>query len=216
MSDFGNFIKAHWIKLFVIAALFLICLSTSVLMKKWFDIDGDYLSAFATLVAAGVALHLYTDWRKPIFLNKIEDEQKELKKSVRLFKKSVDSILCFLHTKKPIESSLNNGDMFSLEYQKLMTNLLDSTDDLCALLNNYKLIFNEDQYKDHIQFIDHNLELLVKIYNVIGKHEPVTDYIASYRHFEPQIKKTEFIQLLKEIITKLPDGLSKFYRKIAH
>lgn len=69
-------IKDHWIKPIVVIGLFLICLSTSILIKKWFGLDGDYLSAFATLVAAGIALHLYTDWRdqknhetKTIYLN---------------------------------------------------------------------------------------------------------------------------------------------------
>lgn len=129
MSNILKLIKDHWIKAIAVIGLFLICLSTSVLMKNWFDVDGDYLSAFSTLVAAGVALHLYTDWKKPIFLNKIEGEQKEIKKTIRLFKKSSDSILLFMSTKKPMGRGLNNGDWFSLEYQKLMDALLDDTDD---------------------------------------------------------------------------------------
>lgn len=33
-------------------------------MKKWFDVDGDYLSAFATLIAAMVAAYLFNDWKE--------------------------------------------------------------------------------------------------------------------------------------------------------
>jgi len=213
VNNFVQLIKDHWIKPFIIIGLFAICLSTSILMKKWFNVDGDYLSAFATLIAAVVALYLYTDWRKPIFLNKIEDEQKELKKIIRLFKKSSDSILLFMNTKSPMGTGLNNGDLFSLEYQKLMYSLLDNADDLCTLLVNYKLILNEDQYKSHIEFINSNLTILKEINDVIGKYNPVTEYISSYQHVEPKIKKTEFIQLLEEIIFRLPDGLSEFYEK---
>lgn len=183
-------------------------------MKKWFDVNSDYLSAFATLVAAAVALHLYTDWRKPIFLNKVEDEQKEIKKSIRLFKKSADSILLFMNTKSPASSSLNNGDLFSMEYQKLMNNLLDNTDDLCTLLINYKLILDKGMHRNHIQFIKHNLESLDDIHSVIGKFNPVIDYFDSYRYVEPEVKKEKFIKLLKGIVEELPDGLSKFYREI--
>lgn len=209
-------IKDHWLKIIVVIGLFLICLSISILMKQWVNVDGDYLSAFATLMAAGIALHLYTDWRKPIFLNKIENEQKELKKVIRLFKKSSDSILLFMKTKSPMGTGLNNGDLFSLEYQKLMYSLLDNADDLYTLLVNYKLTLNKDQYKNHIEFINSNLTILKDIHDVIGKYNPVTEYISSYQHVEPRIKKTEFIKLLEEIIFRLPDGLSEFYREIAN
>lgn len=215
MNKVIKLIKNHWIKFFIIIiGLFTMCLSTSILMKKWFDMDGDYLSAFATLVAAGVALHLYTDWRKPIFLNKVEDEQKELKKSIRLFKKSADSILLFVSTKTPMGTGLKNGDLFSLEYQKLMNNLLDNADDLYTLLVNYKFILNKDLHKDHIDFINNNLKFLEEIHDVIGEYNPVIEYISSYQHVKPKIQKIEFIQPLINIITKLPDGLSEFYKDI--
>lgn len=216
MDKILKLIKDHRIKAFIIIGLFLTCLSISILMKKWFDVDGDYLSAFATLVAAGVALYLYTDWRKPIFLNKIENEQKELKQIIRLFKKSTDSFLLFMNTKNPMGTGLNNGDPFSLEYRKLMYSLLDNADDLCTLLENYKIGLNEDQHNSHIEFINENLNLLENIHDVIGKFDPVTEYISSYQRVKPKVKKAEFIQLFKDIIIKLPDGLSEFYREIAN
>jgi dsDNA-binding SOS-regulon protein len=214
VSNIPKLIKDHYLKFIIVISLFLICLSISILMKKWFDLNSDYLSAFATLVAAAVALHLYTDWRKPIFLNKVEDEQKEIKRNIRLFKKSADSILLFLSTKKPLHTGLNNGDQFSLEYQEIMTNLLDITDDLFTLLDNYRLIFNENIQSEHIKFINENSESLEKIYRVIGKFNPVIHYISSYNLVETELKKEEFAQLLRRIIVDLPDGLSKFYKEI--
>lgn len=214
MSNIRKLIKDHYLKFIILVGLFLICLSISVLMKYWLDLNGDYLSAFATLVAATVALQLYTDWRKPIFLDNVKEEQRELKKSVRLFKKSADSILLFLNTKTPLGGILNNGNSFSLEYQEIMNNFLDNTDDLCTLLINYKLTLDKNMHSNHIQYIDQNLESLEKIYLVIGKYNPVIDYIPSYNRVEPEIKKDEFAQLLRGIIVDLPDGLSKFYREI--
>lgn len=76
MDKILKLIKDHWIKPLIIFGLFLACLAISILMKKWFGMDGDYLSAFATLVAAVVAAYLFNDWReqkdhetKTIYLN---------------------------------------------------------------------------------------------------------------------------------------------------
>lgn len=163
MSNIQKLIKDHYLKFIIVISLFLICLSSSILIKKWFDLNSDYLSAFATLVAAAIALHLYTDWRKPIFLNKVEDEQKEIKRSIRLFKRSADSIRILMITNKPLHSDLNNGDSFSKEYQEIMNKFLDNNDDLCTLLANYVLIFDEDTHRNHVKFIKQNLESLEKM-----------------------------------------------------
>lgn len=208
-------IRNHYFKFFILISLFLVCLSTSILMKKWFDVNSDYLSAFATLVAAAVALHLYTDWRKPFFLNKVQDEQNEIKRSIRLFKRSVDSMLLFLSRKKPLYTGLNNGDEFSLEYQDIMIKLLDITDDLFNLLDNYKLIFNENIHNDHIEFINRHSESLEKIYYVISKFDPVINYTLSYNLVYAELKKEEYGLHLRRVIVEFPDGLSTFYKNIS-
>ncbi|MGQ1540670.1 hypothetical protein ACT413_11865 [Acinetobacter baumannii] len=48
---------------FALTGLFFVCLATSILIKNYFEIEGDYLSAFSTLVAALVAFYLFTDWK---------------------------------------------------------------------------------------------------------------------------------------------------------
>lgn len=42
-------------------------------MKSWFKVEGDYLSAFATLVAAYVAWGLFSDWRHPEKYNETKE-----------------------------------------------------------------------------------------------------------------------------------------------
>ncbi|NWK74949.1 hypothetical protein D7V64_00305 [Acinetobacter cumulans] len=54
--------KIH-IAILIVTGIFLVCLAISILIKKFFSVDGDYLSASATLVAALVAAYLYSDWR---------------------------------------------------------------------------------------------------------------------------------------------------------
>ncbi|MGU3313600.1 hypothetical protein [Acinetobacter sp. M5A5_2a] len=65
--------------------LFIFCLSTSIFIKKYLCIDGDYLSAFATLVAAMVAYYLFSDWRVEHTFKLIEQYHTNLKnKSINL------------------------------------------------------------------------------------------------------------------------------------
>lgn len=44
--------------------IFFICLGLSIMIKDFYKIEGDYLSAFSTLIAALVAFALYKDWRE--------------------------------------------------------------------------------------------------------------------------------------------------------
>lgn len=59
--------------------LFLVCLSVSVLIKAKFNIEGDYLSTFATLIATFAAFHLYTDWKLAHSLNLLAESQTSMK-----------------------------------------------------------------------------------------------------------------------------------------
>ncbi|OON26937.1 hypothetical protein BI372_09315 [Acinetobacter pittii] len=44
----------------------------SFIIKRTIGLDGDYLSAFATIVAALVAFYLFNDWREQHRLNNLE------------------------------------------------------------------------------------------------------------------------------------------------
>lgn len=43
---------------------FIFCIGISIIAKKAFDVESDFLSASATLFAAIVALYLFSDWRE--------------------------------------------------------------------------------------------------------------------------------------------------------
>jgi len=59
--------------------LFLVCLSVSIIIKVKFGVEGDYLSAFSTLIATFVAFRLYTDWKIEHSLNLLSESQKSMK-----------------------------------------------------------------------------------------------------------------------------------------
>lgn len=54
-------------------ALLLICIIFSLLGKYIFDLNGDYLTAAATLFTAVVVLLLFNDWRDEYQIKKLED-----------------------------------------------------------------------------------------------------------------------------------------------
>ncbi|KRI62336.1 hypothetical protein APC62_07535 [Acinetobacter pittii] len=64
---------------FALTGLFFVCLATSILIKNYFEIEGDYLSAFSTLVAALVAFYLFTDWKVEHKIKLMEQYQNNLK-----------------------------------------------------------------------------------------------------------------------------------------
>ncbi|XZW10644.1 hypothetical protein ACT4YX_11850 [Acinetobacter baumannii] len=58
---------------------FLFFLSCSIYFKHKFNIDGDYLSAFSTIVAATAAFYFYTDWKDEHKFNLLKQHQDYLK-----------------------------------------------------------------------------------------------------------------------------------------
>ncbi|MDC5277037.1 hypothetical protein OHW85_15970 [Acinetobacter baumannii] len=95
---------------FLVIGLFLLCLSTSLLFKNTLGLEGDYLSAFSTTVAALVAILLFNDWR---------DEQEYQTKKEFIFK--VRHIYDELH-----DLNFNHIDARAGLIYKLKNNLYDS------------------------------------------------------------------------------------------
>lgn len=93
-----------------LTGLFFVCLAISILIKNYFQIEGDYLSAFATTVAAIVAIFLFNDWR---------DEQEYQTKKEFIFK--VRQIYDELH-----DLNFNHIDTRAGLIYKLKNNMYDS------------------------------------------------------------------------------------------
>lgn len=67
--------------IFVVFFIFIVCFSLSIIIKHYFEIEGDYLSAFSTLVAAVVAYFLFTDWKDEHKFEMIQKLHIDLKNS---------------------------------------------------------------------------------------------------------------------------------------
>ncbi|MFW1636062.1 hypothetical protein [Acinetobacter oleivorans] len=203
--------------LLVLTGLFFTCLAVSIAIKKFFDIDGDYLSAFATLAAAGVALYLYNDWKEPYKLEKVRDEQKEIRVEVRVLKKNIESLLYFFTNKSNSSIRLNNGDNFSLEFQNLTRSAMDSIDDLASLIANYKINFekSEDQFiKDHLVLLTEAYKVCEHIHSIFIKHDIIYGYINAFTYIEKNLPTENNINKIRLLTEKLPEGMSTFYSEL--
>lgn len=81
---------------------FLFCLCSSIYFKYTFDIEGDYLSAFSTLVAAIAAYYFYSDW-------KVEHKFKLLEQHHSLLKDKSSKILTYFRVAQVL--FLNTNDL---------------------------------------------------------------------------------------------------------
>lgn len=207
----------YFIFFMVGAGILIICLIISRCLHSEFDIETDFLSASATFFAAAVAILLYRDWRAPHLLTKIETEQREIKAATRRLKKNADSFLFFMKTKTPAPTGLNNGDQFSLEYQKIINLLLDDLDDLYTLLISYECIFDEkiSLEREHIKFINSHVDKLNSTYSFLSKYNFISEYADSFRHSSRYVESGDFEGSIRFILEDLPDGLSKLYTGLA-
>ncbi|WDZ50215.1 hypothetical protein LF296_12880 [Acinetobacter vivianii] len=119
-------------------SLFLICLGISILVKNKFGVDGDYLSAFSTLVAALVAVYLYSDWRVEHRLKLLEQYHNKIKEESYAAYLKVNYILVdhpVLKVKDNDHEELKNQINF---YLKDIDKLAEILTELCISVNEYQ------------------------------------------------------------------------------
>lgn len=209
--------KKNLLSFLFLTGIFFICLAISIIIKQLFGIDGDYLSAFATLAAASVALYLYNDWKEPYKLEKIRDEQKEIRTELRIFKKNIESLHYFFTYKSYSTRALNNGDEISLEFQRLTREVLDSIDDLASLIVNYKINFENSEnqiIQDHLLLVTEAYEICEQIHLIITKYDPIHEYLKAFPYIEKNLPKEENIEKMRVLTENLPDGMSTFYSNL--
>ncbi|EMM2648660.1 hypothetical protein WKI25_09060 [Acinetobacter baumannii] len=112
--------KQKYSIVFTMILIFLLCLGISVLFKKIFDIDGDYLSAFATLVAAIVAVRLYTDWREQLNISLLISSKENLNKLFNELLYTHDEMLRFLSLSKKSNEAADKWPEYHIIYKKFI------------------------------------------------------------------------------------------------
>lgn len=142
--------------IFLVLLILIAFLAISILFNNWFDANGDYLSAFATILATLVAMNFFKDWRDRYnsrFFEKLKDKFAELY-SVLEFR------LEFYFQELKNNENINNSKIRFREARI-------SFNELSNEIDYYEKILNE--FQDDKKNLRENLEKVKKSLNDVNK-----------------------------------------------
>lgn len=136
-------------------ALLLICIIFSLLGKHLFSLEGDYLSAAATLFAAVIAALLYSDWKVQHRFTLLDRYHNELKKNIsQLF----DEVFEISGKIRLVEGSTDKfvRDLY-IELQKNLREHNKSLNTTITIISEYQIFIKNQEPTDIV--INHSNEL---------------------------------------------------------
>lgn len=147
--------KKIYLYFFYALVIFYFCFIVSYIIKKQFDIDGDYLSAFATFIAALVAANLFNDWREKHKVEWFERLKDKINQFYTSFESSYSEFLTVLIRRKYQDSSeeLNLVTKNLLIELENLTNELDFYEKLLVKfkIDISKLQVHPKEAKEHLE-----------------------------------------------------------------
>ena len=149
-----------------------ICLGLSIIIKDFYDIEGDYLSAFSTLVAAGTAFFLVADWKEQSFLNLFQQTSRKTTSLCDELFDSYDNFKVFLYEMKDKELTSEEQETFrklSKVFMNTIDNLLLEMDQQRLLLKKLKRTNEYKQYYQNILDFDKEIMDLISRLEVTKK-----------------------------------------------
>lgn len=194
--------------------LLVLCILISIIGKHVFDLDGDYLSAAATLFAAVVAMLLFNDWREPYTITKIDNIQNELRSSIKLFRYAYNDFRYFLLKDDRPETA----EKFMAEYKKYEKELLDSIEAIRDHLDRCIILVKEIQKHEFVN--DHLLELqlaknqLNDMYILFMESDPNENFIVASTLISDKVKNGEFNSIAIGIFSFLIRDMETFFSKL--
>ena len=188
--------------------LLVLCILISLIGKHVFDLEGDYLSAAATLFAAVVAMLLFNDWQEPYSAQKINDERNLLRVSIKDFRNNYYALSTHILSAPKVLSE--NGDYFR-EYIKLEAQLLNSLDDVSENLNFYANFFlkdsNDKNYNIHKENLIAYSGYIRDFHAKFNQADPYTEFPKVFAIVEGNVRNNFFIKIViklsKDFINEL-------------
>lgn len=179
--------KKQIIFLFIVLFVFIVCLSISIIIKHFFGLDGDYLSAFSTLVAAAGAFYLFNDWKDEHKFALIQKTHEDLRTQNLLVIKHLN--LALVNFRSVEGSTVKRGEenwlqgvielrLFITELIKTI-NKIDEYRSYLSIMKSNSLLIN---HVENILNIKENLreiqnEFLTRLPNISGGVSQTNDYV---------------------------------------
>ncbi|EKL59586.1 hypothetical protein ACIN5110_2375 [Acinetobacter baumannii OIFC110] len=172
--------------IFFVLLILIAFLATSFFFNKWFKVSGDYLSAFATILATLVAMNFFKDWRDQYnsrLFEKLKDNFNRLYSALE-FKLE----LYFFEVKINQNDEIINKSKIRLREVKTslneLKNELDYYENILSKLEN-----NKREMRETLDIVKKNLEEVDKLLNL------KTDRRNNYNSFI----KTELDEIFQEL-----------------
>ncbi len=167
-------------------ALLLICIIFSIIGKHVFGLEGDFLSAAATLFAAVVAFLLFQDWRDQQKFVLVEKYQNLIKESGKSLFTKYSNFHIFFRTldleRGNWKNAIGSTDVIKQNYKNVMQELSTELFHNSTLLNEYQLCL----VQLNLDYIEHHQK--IEVYK--------TDILRAYNLLNDIDEKEEFVDKL--------------------
>ncbi|SEO55268.1 hypothetical protein [Acinetobacter sp. yr461] len=189
---------------YLLVVIFSLCLFLSLFFKKTLGLEGDYLSAFATLVAALVAFLLFNDWREQHRLHNLES----LKLSLHHCFTEMD--IAYNELRTYLCDPTTQKDIILSQYSLISNKLNLAIESFCLDLNHYERIIEElrlnkgnlsalpNEVQEKALFLYEILNpefLIIDFHKMVAKLQPILISKNGYTEFKLlKIKVTTDIQ----------------------
>ncbi|MFW1760439.1 hypothetical protein [Acinetobacter calcoaceticus] len=159
--------------------LLLICIIFSLIGKHVFDLDGDYLSAAATLFASVIAFILFNDWKDQFLITKFEKYSDEIESLSKQLRGELHELFYFLLRSDDPSNKLTLSKF--KEVRRTLQQLHQTFLIYIFFLDNFeKKDINE--YKAQISCLRDDIQYCNEWVSKINRREEEKDKIEAFKH----------------------------------
>ncbi|MDA5807174.1 hypothetical protein [Acinetobacter baumannii] len=159
--------------------LLLICIIFSLIGKHVFDLDGDYLSAAATLFASVIAFILFNDWKDQFLITKFEKYSDEIESLSKQLRGELHELFYFLLRSDDYSNKLTLSKF--KEVRRTLQQLHQTFLIYIYFLDNFeKKDINE--YKAQVNYLRDDIQFCNEWVSRINRIEEEKDKIEGFKH----------------------------------
>lgn len=188
--------------------LLLICIIFSLIGKHVFNLDGDYLSAAATLFASVIAFILFNDWKDQFLVTKFEKYSDEIESLSKQLRGELHELFYFLlrsddHSNKLALSKFK-------EVRRTLQQLHQTFLIYIYFLDNFeKKDINE--YKAQVNYLRDDIQFCNEWVSQINRREEEKDKIEDFKNIN---LKNKLIHIDKEVYRLSIESRTRIFNTI--
>lgn len=188
--------------------LLLICIIFSLIGKHVFDLDGDYLSAAATLFASVIAFILFNDWKDQFLVTKFEKYSDEIESLSKQLRGELHELFYFLLRSDDHSNKLTLSKF--KEVRRTLQQLHQTFLIYIYFLDNFeKKDINE--YKAQINYLRDDIQFCNEWVCQINRQEEEKDKIEGFKHIN---LKNKLIDIDEKVYSLSIESRTRIFNSI--